>query len=81
MAEALTGDIGAASEELELQGFCVHRHQAHSRRFMFRPGIRTSALSAARKTRKPISLGCLGHDRSRSVGAVDHTVSVPALGM
>ena len=28
--EALTGGVGAASEELQLQCFCMDRHQAHS---------------------------------------------------
>ena len=56
MAKALTGGIGAASQELQLQCFCVDRHQADSRRFMFRPGIPATSDSSARKVRKPISL-------------------------
>ena len=30
MTEALTGGVGAARQELQLQCFCVDRHQAHS---------------------------------------------------
>ena len=30
MAKALTGGVGTAREELQLQCFCMDRHQAHS---------------------------------------------------
>ena len=79
--EALTSGIGAASEELQLQGFCVHRHQGNSRQFMFRPGIPTSA-SSARKPATPISLEASG--MTAPVPWVPSTVlscRVSALGM
>ena len=58
MTEALAGGIRAASQELQLQCFCVDRHQADSRRFMFRPGIllpppRLPAKSASQSRSRP----------------------------
>ena len=83
MTEALSGGIRAASEELQLQCFCVDRHQADSRRFMFRPGILTSA-SSARKYRKPISLEAAGMTAPGPwvpSTAQSCSARVPALGM
>ena len=55
MTEALTSGIGAAREELQLQCFCVNRHQSDSRRFLFAPWHPCSSASSARIHGEPIS--------------------------